>query len=412
MPRYFAFLPMLALVSLLSLGFAPLAALAQDATPAGGPAATPALPPGATVAATGLANPRGVAVADDGGVYVAEAGLGGSDPFESPAFGPSTRGTSGQVSRIAPDGTKAAVATGLPSFALGGFEVVGPAGLVTAQGALWLATSHFVPGVGPRPNEAAVLRVDPASGAVTTVGDLGAAEQEANPDGFIIESDPYGLVMGADGNLYVAEAGANALYRVDPASGQLSRVTVFAGLLGTEPNPARNNLSESDPVPTGIAAAPDGSLYVGFLSGFPFLPGTAKVVRVAPDGTTTDAVTGVTAVADVELGPDGLLYVVEFGTFDATTQPPGWAADSGRVLRILADGTQEVVAQGLNKPNGMAFDTVGNLYLGVNSDVPPQAGPQGMLVRLDGVAIGAAPATPVMYEAIASPVAAPATPGA
>lgn len=412
MPRYFAFLPMLALVSLLSLGFAPLAALAQDATPAGGPAATPALPPGATVAATGLANPRGVAVADDGGVYVAEAGLGGSDPFESPSFGPSTRGTSGQVSRIAPDGTKAAVATGLPSFALGGFEVVGPAGLVTAQGALWLATSHFVPGVGPRPNEAAVLRVDPASGAVTTVGDLGAAEQEPNPDGFIIESDPYGLVMGADGNLYVAEAGANALYRVDPASGQLSRVTVFAGLLGTEPNPARNNLSESDPVPTGIAAAPDGSLYVGFLSGFPFLPGTAKVVRVAPDGTTTDAVTGVTAVADVELGPDGLLYVVEFGTFDATTQPPGWAADSGRVLRILADGTQEVVAQGLNKPNGMAFDAVGNLYLGVNSDVPPQAGPQGMLVRLDGVAIGAAPATPVMYEAIASPVAAPATPGA
>ncbi len=86
MPRYFAFLPMLALVSLLSLGFAPLAALAQDATPAGGPAATPALPPGATVAATGLANPRGVAVADDGGVYVAEAGLGGSDPFESPAL--------------------------------------------------------------------------------------------------------------------------------------------------------------------------------------------------------------------------------------------------------------------------------------------------------------------------------------
>ncbi len=86
--------------------------------------------------ATGLANPRGVAVADDGSVYVAEAGLGGSDPFESPAFGPSTRGTSGQVSRIAPDGTKAAVATGLPSFALGGFEVVGPAGLVAAQGSL------------------------------------------------------------------------------------------------------------------------------------------------------------------------------------------------------------------------------------------------------------------------------------
>ncbi|MDP9370320.1 MAG: ScyD/ScyE family protein, partial [Chloroflexota bacterium] len=385
MPRHRAFLPTLALLSLLTLGLAPLAALAQDATPAGGPAVTPSLPPGATVVATGLANPRGVAVADDGSVYVAEAGLGGSDPFESPAFGPSTRGTSGQVSRIAPDGTKAAVATGLPSFALGGFEVVGPAGLVAAQGSLWLATSHYVPGLEPRPNEAAVLRIDPASGAVVTVGDLGAAERESNPDGFIIESDPYGMVLGADGNLYVAEAGANALYQVDPASGQLSRVTVFAGLPGTEPNPARNNLTESDPVPTGIAAAPDGSLYVGFLSGFPFLPGTAKVVRVAPDGTTSDAVTGVTALVDVELGPDGLLYVVEFGTFDATTQPPGWAADSGRVLRILADGTQEVVAQGLNKPNGIAFDAAGNLYLTVNSDVPPQAGAQGMLVRFDGV---------------------------
>jgi len=391
----------IASLAMLTVGPLPLTA-AQEATPS--IVATPVTLLPSDAVATGLANPRGVAVAEDGSVYVAEAGLGGEEPFESPTFGPSTRGTTGRVSRTAPDGATSIVASGLPSFALGGFEVLGPAGIVATDSALYLTNSHFVPGVEPRPNDAAVLRIDPASGEVSTIADLGAFERENNPDGFILESDPYGIAWGADDQLYVADAGANALYRVDPASGDLALVTVFPGLPGEGENPARNGAAELDPVPTGVAAAPDGGVYVGFLGGFPFPPGSAKVVRVAPDGSQSDAVTGLTAVVDVEVGPDGMLYVTEFATgFDAEGQT-GWRADSGRVLRIPEGGSPEVVVAGLNKPNGIAFDDAGDLYVTVDSDVPPQAGPQGQLLRFDAVAPPSQGGTPKAGSAAFAPV--------
>ena len=378
---------LLALASLAILAVGPLTVTAaQEETPAAPSTPAAPLPPDAVVVATGLANPRGVAVAEDGSLYVAEAGLGGEEPFESPAFGPSTRGSTGRMSRVAPDGATSIVVSGLPSFALGGFEVLGPAGIVAADGVLYLTNSHFVPGVEPRPNDAAVLRIDHASGEVATIADLGAFERENNPDGFILESDPYGVAQGTDGPLYVADAGANALYRVDPASGDLALVTVFPGLPGAGENPARNAAAELDPVPTGVAPAPDGGAFVGFLGGFPFPPGSGKVVRVAPDGAQRDVTTGLTAVVDVEIGPDGALYVTEFAAgYDAEGQT-GWRADSGRVLRVTEAGPPEVVAAGLNKPNGLAFDDAGNLFVVVNSDAPPQAGARGQLLRFDDVA--------------------------
>lgn len=178
--------PLLALLGLVLAALGPLAD-AQEATPpaAGTPAGS--LPAGTTVVATGLANPRSVAIADDGRIYVSGAGLG-DEPFESPAFAPSSRGTTGQVSRIDPGGTPPVVAADLPSFALGGSEVVGPAGLVAADGALWLVNSHHLPGLTPRPNKAALLRIDPSGGAVATVADLSAFERENNPDGFGVEA--------------------------------------------------------------------------------------------------------------------------------------------------------------------------------------------------------------------------------
>jgi sugar lactone lactonase YvrE len=109
-------------------------------------------------------------------------------------------------------------------------------------------------------------------------------------------------------------------------------------------------------------------------------------VHVGPDGVLADAATGLTAVVDVEVGPDGALYVTEFAAgFDAEGQS-GWMANSGRLVRLGTDGGVEVVADGLNKPNGIAFDDAGNLYVTVDSDAPPEAGPQGRLLRFDRVA--------------------------
>jgi LPXTG-motif cell wall-anchored protein len=353
-----------------------------------------------TVVATGLANPRGIAVGEDGTLYVSEAGLSGTETFTPPPpYPPSTRGNTGRVTRIAPGGAKSTVATDLPSLSLGGNGnafVLGPAGLVMAGGALWLANGAMVNGHPPAPNAATLLRIDPRTGAVSTGADVAAYERERNPDGFELTSNPYGLTLGPDGNLYATDAGGNALYRIRPSTGELTLVTVFAGLPGAAANPQRGGESELDPVPTGVAAGPDGSLYVGLESGEPFPAGAAKVVRVARDGTVGDVAVGLTAVVALAVGPDRLVYVVEFGSFDHASQPPDWKLGSGRVLRLRADGTTQAVADELDAPNGIAFDRAGNLYVIVKSSTAPQAGPQGQVVRFDGVAAGGtAPRTPV-----------------
>src|SRR5215218_6022115 len=78
-----------------------------------------------TVVASGLNAPRYIAMLDDGTIYVTEAGTGGTEVLpadpEAPANAPlATRGTTGQVTRIAPNGAKTVVAQGLPSYNLDG----------------------------------------------------------------------------------------------------------------------------------------------------------------------------------------------------------------------------------------------------------------------------------------------------
>ncbi len=126
-------------VALGLLGSSSAAAL-QDATPAASPGGPPPLPEGCTVIASELLNPRYVAVADDGTIYVSEAGIGGdevleppTDPIatpdpagtpapiedEGPPGGTATRGTTGQVTMISPDGEQSVLASDLPSYSMG-----------------------------------------------------------------------------------------------------------------------------------------------------------------------------------------------------------------------------------------------------------------------------------------------------
>src|SRR3954452_25229760 len=65
-----------------------------------------------TVVASGLVSPRGVTVGDDGNLYVTESGSGGDQVVtvgEGEEQGQVRLGLTGQVSRIAADGTKTIV---------------------------------------------------------------------------------------------------------------------------------------------------------------------------------------------------------------------------------------------------------------------------------------------------------------
>ena len=126
---------------------------------------------------------------------------------------------------------------------------------------------------------------------------------------------------------------------------------------------------------------------------------------MSPDGESSDGATGLTMVVSVAFGPDGMLYVTQIITgldFVGPDQPP--SIKPGNIVRVLPNGAQEVVADGLNLPNGIAFDRAGNLYVVVNStfppDTPPPATPEGQVLRCDGVA---APTRPPLRPPVQVP---------
>ncbi len=390
------------------------AAALQEATPAASPVGPPPIPENCTVIASGLANPRYVAVGDDGTVYISEAGVGGdvvvtrptaagATPVAGPAGEPLAIGvgTTGQVTMVAPDGTQSGLVGELPSFSVNAVEAAGPAGIKVANGQVLLAIGGPATGAAftePVPNEASVVSIDPATGEVTLVADIGAYERANNPDGFAIDTNLYGIGVADDGTIYVAGAGGNATYRIPPG-GEPEVLVVHAGLplpegMEAPPggNPNRDGANELDPVPTGIEFGADSTVLVGLLSGGPFPPGAAKVVSVAQDGTVSDVATGLTMVVALAVGPDGQLYATQIST-DFLGEMPA----PGNVVRLLADGTQEVVVDGLILPNGIAFDADGNLLVVVNT--VSIGGPTGQVLRCEGVATTAsAPANELTVE--------------
>jgi sugar lactone lactonase YvrE len=139
--------------------------------------------------------------------------------------------------------------------------------------------------------------------------------------------NPSSVVQGPDGALYVSHRFAGLVYRI-PSD---DRAEVFASDLG---------------VPTGLAFGPDGALYVGDRAG--------SVLRVAPDGTseTFGSIPASVAAFHLAFGPDGGLYV------SAPT-----LASRDQVYRIGPDRLVDPVCRGFGRPQGLAFDSNGSLYV-------------------------------------------------
>ena len=99
-------------------------------------------------------------------------------------------------------------------------------------------------------------------------------------------------------------------------------------------------------VATGLAFDPDGNLYVGDRSG--------TIFKISPSRQIFVFATLEPSIAAYHLafGPDGYLYV---------TGPTTSSFDC--VYRISQKGEVEVFYRGLGRPQGMAFDEEGHLYV-------------------------------------------------
>jgi hypothetical protein len=175
------------------------------------------------------------------------------------------------------------------------------------------------------------------------VADLEAYERAANPDGRELASNPYDVVWDGGDGWYVSDAAANAVLHVDRA-GRIRTVAVVASMAPFGGRPAQG-------VPTGLARAADGTLYVALFGGAPATGGPAVVVALRPDqaGTRPTRPTPVArAVAPIGVTP-GLqgLAVLDYG---------GGPADRsrGRILLVASPADPgRVVAGGLDRPVGI-----------------------------------------------------------
>ena len=389
------------LVLAVLLAIVPAARAQESATPAASTANA-----GLTVIANGLDSPRGFAWGPDGTFYLALAGRGGETHLPVIPGYTINVGLTSSVVTVA-NGCTTPVEQGLvsvlweePGWLWGAMDVA------VLNDQLYVLVSGAGPTWGSPTSRSGVFRLND-DGTMTMVADISDWLPQHPPK----VAPPEG--PSPDGSLFALAATSDALLLSDAVNGLIIKVTP-AGEIST-----LADLSEQHPVPTGLAVAADDNAYVSFETTPPYADGSDKVVKIAPDGTVTDAWTGLTRVAELALGPDGALYAAELSTGNTDTEP-FVHANTGRIVRQSGPDRSEVIAEGLDFPVGLGFGPDGALYVsgpanGATAAAGANAG-AGWLARVD--LSGAASATSMAMGteptcvAMATPTAAQAAPDA
>ena len=136
-----------------------------------------------------------------------------------------------------------------------------------------------------------------------------------------------GLAFDREGNLYISSRSEGNIYRVTPGG-------------------ERSTYAQGMGVATGIAFDHDGNLYVGDRTG--------TIFKIGPDRQIFVFATVEPSVAAYHMafGPAGDLFL---------TGPTTSSFD--HVLRISPAGEVSSFYRGLGRPQGLAFDAAGNLYV-------------------------------------------------
>ena len=293
-----------------------------------------------------LKSPIGLTDDPHGNIWVTEAGSG--------------TGNDGQVTVVTPSGKTYPVITGFLSAMSPENSPEGLNHLLYKDGMLYILhgvddklyiadISKFVPGVTP-PMQATSLQSE----------DIGTFVRNAHPNApDTKDSNPYNMTFGPNGDLFIVDAGANAIIRRENGSKTLSVYTVFPDVANPTFPAAPVGPPTIDAVPTGIVY--DGTnFYVTTLVGFPFPSGLSQIYKVnttkSPVETTVHK-SGFSGLTDLIFAPNGQLIVTEFG----------FSAAGGRIASG-EDATKSLLAPAITPVDIMlstaSSDTYYVLYYG------------------------------------------------
>jgi hypothetical protein len=295
-------------------------------------------------------------------------------------------GLNGQVTTLGISGQKRTVlANGLPSFG-GPFGAFGLGGVTLQDGQL-----YFVVGLNPQsfgnPADACTGQADyntcislvtafvSQSGYlsraeslhtnhgwhnVAAVGrfdfDYAAAHPDpGNPEYAPGDANPFGVIAGPSGGVYVVDAASNTLDLVS----KKGEPTVLAFI----PDPP-NHQPIYDAVPTCAARTPNGDLYIGTESNSLWRWDGLALTEVLSGGMLGQVVG---CVADKK----GNVYLANLtseigGTFPNFEEKPF----DGSIVKVTPQLTTSYVATELNYPTGIALGADGSLYVALNGLCP------------------------------------------
>ncbi|VXB64875.1 ScyD/ScyE family protein [Arthrobacter sp. 8AJ] len=312
----------------------------------------------------------------------------------------------GKLTRIDRDGSTEDLSTDTPQ----GWEVAG----ADTRG----STTYFLESVGAGQGDPAglhgYLKSIDARGDVETIADFADYERSHNPDGDqhygfgddvsaqclaawpqfpppsyrgIVDSHPYALAV-RDNTAYVADAGMNAVLKVNLKNGDIDTVAVLpprpavvpAGL--RIPTDMMGNTVEVpacvvgheyafEPVPTDVGIGPDGMLYVTSLPGGPEGPelgARGAIFRINPWNGDTDL------WAEDILSPTGLAVAGNGDVYVASLF-------GGEILKFTCDGDRSQFLA-VNMPADV--DISGHtLYATIDALGDPSQPPAGKVIKAD-----------------------------
>jgi plastocyanin len=322
---------------------------------------------------TDLNNPHGLSTNPDGTILVSEGGTGEPKPG---MFTPGNADGRVQSITLADATERTLIIENMTNSIDPGAGIVGAnhairwglSGPATGTASVVLVAQSGGPGQA-RPEDAAkILKV--ADGQTSVLADPLDYERTNNPGGEPeaagIDSNPWRLIPGPDNMIYIPDAGANDVLKLDPSTGALSTYAIFATING------------NDAIPTGMAFDParPGVSYVAQLA-FAMPPAPSGQIRRLEDknsdgdaldeGENTLLVDGLLNPTDLAFSPSGHLFVTEIAASTLGRIDPTCLTAA---TPCQATAARTVVAADLYGASALAFDASGNALVATNATLP------------------------------------------